>query len=294
MAQTHKFRKGKSLFSTTLSVGISTGTGETIALSSTVGLPTDTEITLTFDRVDADGVATPVKVERITGLIIGNNLTSYTRAIDQTTEQAHSAGAVVEYIWNADDLGDIVDGILQEHDQDGVHKAAALDGMIDGTEAQGDIAYRNATVWTRLATGTAGQSLKVNSGATAPEWVTTSSLTETFTNKRTNPRLVTAASYTTDTGTSLSVATCDQFEVTALAGALKFNNPGGTPVGGNKLIIRVKDDGTARALTYDTQFRASSDLALPTTTIVNKTLYMGFIFNATDTKWDLIAYLDNF
>jgi len=33
MAQAHKFRKGKSLFSTTLSVGISTGTGETIALS---------------------------------------------------------------------------------------------------------------------------------------------------------------------------------------------------------------------------------------------------------------------
>jgi len=72
MAQAHKFRKGKSLFSTTLSVGISTGTGETIALSSTVGLPTDTEITLTFDRVDADGTATPAKVERITGLIVGS------------------------------------------------------------------------------------------------------------------------------------------------------------------------------------------------------------------------------
>ncbi|MEI6529684.1 MAG: hypothetical protein WCN88_04830 [Candidatus Falkowbacteria bacterium] len=105
---------------------------------------------------------------------------------------------------------------------------------------------------------------------------------------RINPRLVTAASYTTDTGTSLSVATCDQFEVTAQAGALKFNNPGGTPVGGNKLVIRIKDNGTARALTYDTQFRAMGN-ALPTTTVLSKTLYMGFIYNATDTKWDLIA-----
>ena len=34
----------------------------------------------------------------------------------------------------------------------------------------GDIIYRNATVPVRLGIGTAGQVLKVNSGATAPEW----------------------------------------------------------------------------------------------------------------------------
>jgi hypothetical protein len=39
----------------------------------------------------------------------------------------------------------------------------------------GDIIYRNATVPTRLGIGTAGQVLKVNSGATAPEWATASS-----------------------------------------------------------------------------------------------------------------------
>lgn len=117
---------------------------------------------------------------------------------------------------------------------------------------------------------------------------TKNSATTTLTNKRINPRLVTAASYTTDTGTSLSVATCDQFEVTAQAGALKLNNPGGTPTGGQKLIVRIKDDGTARALTYDTYFRAMG-VALPSTTVLSKTLYMGFIFNATDTKWDLVA-----
>lgn len=114
------------------------------------------------------------------------------------------------------------------------------------------------------------------------------SATQTLTNKRINPRLVTAASYTTDTGSSLDVSTCDQFEITAQAGALKFNNPGGTPVGGQKLIIRIKDNGTARALTYDTQFRAMG-VSLPTTTVLSKTLYMGFIYNATDTKWDLVA-----
>lgn len=112
--------------------------------------------------------------------------------------------------------------------------------------------------------------------------------TETLTNKRNNPRLVTAASYTTDTGSSLDVATCDQFEVTAQAGALKLNNPSGTPLGGQKLIVRIKDNGTARALTYDTQFRAMGT-ALPSTTVLSKTMYMGFIYNATDTKWDLVV-----
>ncbi|CAB4168169.1 Bacteriophage lambda, Stf, side tail fibre-repeat-2 [uncultured Caudovirales phage] len=39
----------------------------------------------------------------------------------------------------------------------------------------GDTLYRNATVPARLAIGTAGQLLRVNSGATAPEWATVSS-----------------------------------------------------------------------------------------------------------------------
>jgi len=117
--------------------------------------------------------------------------------------------------------------------------------------------------------------------------------TTTFSNKRINPRIVTAASYTTDTGTALDVSTCDEFDVTAQAGALKLNNPSGSPVNGQKLIVRIKDNGTAQNLTYDTQFRASTDLALPSTTVLGKTLYMGFIFNATDTKWDLLAVLNN-
>lgn len=131
---------------------------------------------------------------------------------------------------------------------------------------------------------------RVSAGKIAVEGVNvvTTSSTDTLTNKRINQRLVTATSYTTDTGTSLDVSTCDQFEVTAQAGALKLNNPGGTPLGGQKLIVRIKDNGTARALTYDTQFRALGN-ALPSTTVLSKTLYLGFIYNATDTKWDLVA-----
>ena len=104
----------------------------------------------------------------------------------------------------------------------------------------------------------------------------------------TKVKITSAASYTTDTGTSLNCDTTDQFVITAQAGALLFNNPSGTPVQGQKLIIRIKDNATARALTYDTQFRAVGNL-LPSTTILSKTLYLGFIFNSTDTKFDLVG-----
>jgi hypothetical protein len=119
------------------------------------------------------------------------------------------------------------------------------------------------------------------------------SLETTFTNKRINPRIVTAASYTTDTGTALDVSTCDEFDVTAQAGALLFNAPGGTPLNGQKLIVRIKDNGTSRVLTWNSVFAASTDLALPRKTVVNKTMYCGFIYNSASSKFILLAYLDN-
>jgi hypothetical protein len=53
----------------------------------------------------------------------------------------------------------------------------------------GDVLYRNATVPVRLGIGTAGQVLRVNSGATAPEWATpaTGGLTLLSTTSLTGP-----------------------------------------------------------------------------------------------------------
>lgn len=142
-----QFRKYKSLYSTTLSSSIGTGTGETITFASVTGVPTDTEITVTIDRVDASGNATPTKMERITGTLSGSNLTSYTREVEGT-EQAHSGGAVVEMVWNAYDWNDAIDGVLAEHNQDGTHSAitaskvtstvADTGNVIAGTFTQSD------------------------------------------------------------------------------------------------------------------------------------------------------------
>jgi hypothetical protein len=278
-------RKYKSLYSSTCNT-FSTGESVTITPASVVGLPTDTEITLTFDRVDSSGTKTPSKMERIRGTITGGNfvISSGGRAVEGT-EQVHTS-PVVEMIWNADDWNDTVDHILTEHNQDGTHK----DTLVTSLKATGAV----VNTGTSDVTIVTPKALADSDYAKTTDITVTADSTTTFSNKRINPRIVTAASYTTDTGTALDVSTCDIFQVTAQAGALKLNNPSGTPVAGQKLIVRIKDNGTARALTYDTQFRASSDLALPSTTVVNKTLYMGFIYNATDTKWDLLAVLNNF
>lgn len=80
----------------------------------------------------------------------------------------------------------------------------------------------------------------------------------------------------------------DQVNITAQAVALALANPTGTAIDGLGISIRIKDDGTARAITYGTQYRAVG-VTLPTTTVVSKTLYLGMVYNAADTKWDVVA-----
>jgi len=102
-----------------------------------------------------------------------------------------------------------------------------------------------------------------------------------------NPREQTVASAATVTP---SFDTADIVTITAQAAALVLANPSPvtTVTQGSKLIIRIKDNGTGRAITYGTQYRALGN-ALPTTTVANKTMYLGLMWNATDTKWDLVA-----
>ena len=84
----------------------------------------------------------------------------------------------------------------------------------------------------------------------------------------------------------------DQYVATAQSTALTINADSGTPNNGQRIIFRFKDNGTARALTWTTgsskSFRAIG-VTLPTTTIINKTLYVGAIYNTTDERWDVIA-----
>lgn len=79
-----------------------------------------------------------------------------------------------------------------------------------------------------------------------------------------------------------------QYSLTALAAALSIEAPTGTPFNGQDLLIRILDNGTARALTWNSIFRVIG-VTLPTTTVISKTMYIACIYNSTDTKWDVIG-----
>lgn len=80
----------------------------------------------------------------------------------------------------------------------------------------------------------------------------------------------------------------DLVAITAQAVALAIANPTGTAIPGLGMVIRIKDNGTARAITWGTQYRGIG-VALPSTTVATKTTYVAMIFNSTDTTWDVVA-----
>lgn len=111
------------------------------------------------------------------------------------------------------------------------------------------------------------------------------STTDTLANKRNNPRTTNVASSATP---SPNIATEDAYNLTALAVGATFAVPGGTPVGRNQILIRIKDNGSAQTLAWNAVYRVVG-VTLPTTTISGKVLYVLAVYNAQDSVWDVIA-----
>ena len=109
--------------------------------------------------------------------------------------------------------------------------------------------------------------------------------TATLTNKRIDPRTSTATSTTSLTP---DISSFDQYNLTAQAATLAINAPTGTPVDGNKLIIRILDNGTSQTINWNGTYTVIGT-TLPTATTVNKMTYVGCIYNSTNTRWDVIA-----
>ncbi|MCK9320103.1 hypothetical protein, partial [Methanoculleus sp.] len=85
----------------------------------------------------------------------------------------------------------------------------------------------------------------------------------------------------------------NEYFVTALAVDATFASPemsftGGALRDGDSLLIRIKDNGTARALSWNAIYRVIGT-TLPTTTVANKTIYIGCKYNSGASKWDVLA-----
>jgi hypothetical protein len=76
---------------------------------------------------------------------------------------------------------------------------------------------------------------------------------------------------------------------TQAAGNLNINAPTGTPVNGQKFIIKLKSTNQ-QTFVFNAAFAGSNDLGLPSlSTGSDKYDYMGFIYNSASSKWELIA-----
>lgn len=107
--------------------------------------------------------------------------------------------------------------------------------------------------------------------------------TQTFTNKRITQRVIT----TTDDATAvIDVATTDVYELSAITNNTEFSFTG-TPTDGQKFIIRYKDAGVSKTLTW-TGF-VPIGITLPSSTTAGKWAYVGVQYNSAASEYHAVA-----
>lgn len=136
------------------------------------------------------------------------------------------------------------------------------------------VAGGNHTAVTPTQT-TAGLEFQVNIDAQ----VVTKGDSATLFNKSVVPRTSSVATVSVLTA---DATLYDVIEVTALAGPLTVSAPTGTPKNNQRLLFSIKDNGGARALTWNAIF---TDGSLPTATTVGQTTWVGAVYKTSDASW---------
>lgn len=100
-----------------------------------------------------------------------------------------------------------------------------------------------------------------------------------------------AASITTGSTITPAIG-APQYNVTALDTSATFAAPT-AGYDGQKLVLRIKDNGSAQTLSWTTTsggYRVIGT-ALPSSTVANKVLYIGLIYNSQAVYWDVVSVL---
>jgi len=102
---------------------------------------------------------------------------------------------------------------------------------------------------------------------------------------RVQPRIISVASAPTPI---INVTAYDQVNLTALAAGTTIGTSG-TALDGQKLMVRIKDNGTAQTVAWSASFQSSGVAVPPTATVAGKTHLVGFIYDSAVGRFVCVA-----
>lgn len=258
--------------------GVASASATTIPTASMAGLTNGQAYVITANRVNATGTTKNPANERETfiGKVSGSDFINSVRQLEGQA-QAWEADTVLEVLVTATVWNKLIEGIEVEHNDDGTHSDITAD-TVETTSLEINSTGPIDKVLPSTATdGELDDDEALVTGKKIKEYVNTKNLVRTTTE-------VSSATPTINTDNT------DIHTITALATAITSmtTNLSGTPVNGQKLILRFKDDGTARGIAHGASF-ASRGATLLTTTTLGKYSYEALIWNSTTSTWDCVA-----
>lgn len=83
----------------------------------------------------------------------------------------------------------------------------------------------------------------------------------------------------------------DAYDLTALAANLTVNSPTGTPYDFQELTIRIADNGTARTISWGSNYRRMASSPFPTITAPSKIHSLTFVYQAALALWVCVDHV---
>jgi hypothetical protein len=157
---------------------------------------------------------------------------------------AKATNTDMDFTWVTNDVGDITAVTAGTGISGGGTSGAVTvtNSMATAITTAGDVIYGTGSgTFSRLGIGTANQVLKVNSGATAPEWATPAAATSGLT-------LISATTYSSQTTVSINSAFTSTY-----TNYLVVMNTNSTGAGHEDMSFRLRASGTDTTANYKSQ-----------------------------------------